>query len=599
MIASRLAPCVFRGIPPSTETKPDIDPRVCPTPMRFALLSVTLASGLAACEGGDPGRSLAGLPEFCQEVLPRVDAYLSQFDQPVGDRYGGTVVVGTIGEMPNGMNALVSSDYDSSQHQNFVHLMTLIDFDENFKPRPYLAESWDFDESERTLTFRLRDDVYWHDGTPTSAYDVQFTFVKVTDPETAFPNAAFWTHYVQGAAGVEVLDSLTVQFSVAPHAEFLDPWRATAIMPGHLLEDVPSAELRQHPFGTRCPVGNGPFVFESHQADASWSFVRNPAFPEGLGGPAFLERYVYRVIPEMTTLLAELLTENIDFYPAISSDQAPQIEEVEALELRSFPFRQYDLVGWNARRPQLSDARVRQAITLGTDRAEIMQAIRGGYGEVANAGVPPFHWAFYDGIRDSLQYNPERAEALLEEAGWVDRDGDGVRESAEGDRLEISIKYNLGNQDREDIAQIMQAQLQPLGIAVTPQVVEWGTLLNQINTPEIRDFDGVVIGWVTEFRLDDHDLFHSEEVDQPFGWSGTQNPELDRLIDTLQLVLEREDAVPLWREYQYRLVQEQPYTFLYHVDRLAGLNRRLRGVELDARGEWISIKDWWIPADLR
>ena len=145
----------------------------------------------------------------------------------------------------------------------------------------------------------------------------------------------------------------------------------------------------------------------------------------------------------------------------------------------------------------------------------------------------------------------------------------------------------------------LSAQLQPLGIAVTPQVVEWGTLLNQINTPEIRDFDGVVIGWVEEFRIDNHNLFHSEAVDEPYGWAGTRDAEIDRLIDTLQLVVEREEAIPLWQEYQYRLLEVQPYTHLYHVERLAGLNRRLRDVALDARGEWINIRDWWIPADLR
>jgi len=572
--------------------------------MSFRSLSAASALGMTflagACGGVDQGaRSLAGLPQFCQEVLPRVDAYLSQFEHPSGERYGGTAVIGSIGEMPEGMNALVSSDYTSSQHQSFVNLMTLVDFDPSFQPRPYLAESWEFDQEAHELTFRLRDDVFWHDGTPTTAYDVEFTYLRVTDPETAFPNGAFWTHYVPGRDGVVVVDSLTVRFSVAPHAEFMDPWRTVGIMPVHLLRDIPSPELRQHPYGTRCPVGNGPFVFESHQVDAAWSFVRNPAFPKGLGGPPYLDRYVYRIIPEQTTLLTELLTENIDYLVAPGPDQTPQIEAARMLELRAFPFRSYDLVGWNARRPHLSDARVRQAITLGLNRAEIVQAIRQGYGEVANAGVPPFHWAFLEGIRDSLSYDPTRAAGLLEEAGWVDRDGDGVRENADGSRLEISVKYNLGNQQREDIAQIMQAQLRPLGIAITPQVVEWGTLLNQINTPENRDFDGVVIGWVTEFKIDDHDLFHSEAANQPFGWSGTRDPELDRLIDTLQMVVEREEALPLWRDFQHRLIEVQPYTYLYHLERLAGLNRRLQDVELDARGEWINIKDWWIPADLR
>ena len=142
------------------------------------------------------------------------------------------------------------------------------------------------------------------------------------------------------------------------------------------------------------------------------------------------------------------------------------------------------VVGWNARKPQLADRRVRRAITLGTNREEIVQAILLGYGEVANAGVPPFHWAFNPDATGSLEYDPEAARALLEEAGWTDRDGDGVRESEDGVRLSFSIKYNTGNQQRQDIAEIMQSQLADVGIEVQPRVVEWATLLQQINTPE-------------------------------------------------------------------------------------------------------------------
>ena len=559
-----------------------------------------LAFSLVACGGGDTEAvDLSGLPPFCQDVLPRVAAFLDGFEHPTGDQYGGTAVLGAIGEMPDGMNALVSTNYDGAQAQENVNLMTLFRFNEQLQFVPYLAESWEVNADNTELTFRIRDDVYWHDGTRTSAYDVEFTYLRATDPETAFPNAAYWTRYVQGPDGIDVMDSTTVRIRMQPHAEFLDPWRALAIMPEHLLGDTPSAELRQHPFGMQCPVGNGPFVFERHEDNALWSFTRNPAFPAALGGPPYLERYVFRIIPEQTTLLTELLTETIDFYEAPGPDQVPQIQADENLELREFEFRGYDIVGWNQRRPQLADARVRRALTLGTNRQEILEVVRRGYGVIANSGVPPFHWAHMPDLADSLSYDPERAAALLDEAGWIDRNGDGVRENEAGDRFEISIKYNLGNQQREDIAQIMQAQLATLGIAVTTQVVEFGTLLDQINSPEQRDFDGVVMGWVTDFKINDHDLFHSEAIDEPFGWSGTDDPEIDRLIDTLQVVVERPDALPLWREYQNRLVAVQPYTYLYHVRRLAGLNRRLQGVTLDVRGELASIHDWWIPADLR
>src|SRR5690606_27939112 len=306
------------------------------------------------------------------------------------------------------------------------------------------------------------------------------------------------------------------------------------------------------------------------------------------------DRYVYRVIPEQTTLLTELLTENIDIYIAPSPDQAQRIIDAPNLELLDFTFRSYVLVGWNSRRPQLADARVRRALTMGTNREEIVEAILLGYGTVANSSVPPFHWAYDPGAAVALDYDPEAARALLEEAGWSDRDGDGVRENADGLPLAISIKYNSGNQERQNVAEIMQAQLADIGVAVTPQVVEFGTLLQQINTPTLRDFDGVVMAWVTEFKLDDTNLCHSERIDQPYAWSGTRNPEMDRLIEALSVTVDRERAMPLWAEYQREIAEEQPYTFFYFPDRLDGVNRRVRGVVMDARGEWVSIRDWHV-----
>jgi peptide/nickel transport system substrate-binding protein len=556
----------------------------------------------AACGGDDGAGAVASSDPFCQEVLPRVGEFMEQAREerptPDDERYGGTVVVGSIGELADGMNAAISTDYSSTQHQQFVNLMTLLAYDENLEPRPYLAESWEISPDNTEITFHIRQDVFWHDGEQTDAHDVAFTYRLVTNPQTAFPNAAFWDHYDKSEGGVEVVDDFTVKIRLTPHAEFLDPWRTVAILPEHLLADVDPTELRQHPFGTQCPVGNGPFVFSEHRPQDRWVFEANPAFPEGLGGRPYLDRYVYRIIPEQTTLLAELLTENIDVYVAPRPDQAQAIIDNPNLDLLNYTWRSYIFVGWNARRPQLADARVRRAITMGTNRQEIVQALLRGYGVVANSGVPPFHWAYDATQADMKAYDPEAAKALLDEAGWRDGDGDGIRENPEGVPLSFSIKYNTGNQQRQDVAEIMQAQLRQIGIDVRPQVVEWATLLQQINTPDLRDFDGVVMGWVTEFKLDDTDLFHSERIDQPYAWSGTQNAEIDRLLEALSTTADREAAKPLWEEYQEAIWEEQPYTFFYFPDRLDGVNKRLHGVEMDARGEWLNIKDWYIdPAE--
>lgn len=560
------------------------------------LLALGLLGAIAACGGDGSGRVTFTDP-FCADVMPRVQDWVAEQREanPVPDdpRYGGTVVGAAIGEIAQGLNVASAADYSSVQHQMFVGLMTLIEYDEDLVPQPFLAESWEVSEDGTELTFRLRDDIYWHDGERTDAHDVAFTYRMVTNPETAFPNAAFWDYYVRGPEGVEVIDDFTVRMRLEPHSEFLNAWSTVAILPEHLLGDVAPSEIAQHPYGTVCPVGNGPFVFVSHAPQDRWVFDANPAFPEGVGGRPYVDRYIYRVIPEPTTLLTELLTENIDVYFAPTPDQVPRIEAAEHLEFHSFTFRDYVLVAWNSRRPQLSDARVRRALTMGTNRREIVDAILQGYGAVAHTSVPPFHWA-YDPDIEGIDYDPEGAAALLEEAGWVDRDGDGVRENAAGEPLSIVLKYNQGNQVRQDVAEIMQAQLGGIGVDIEPQVVEWGTLLQQINTPDLRDFDGVVIGWVTEFRLDDTDLFHSERIDQPYAWAGTENPELDRLLDQLAVTTDRELAAPLWAAYQEELIEEQPYTFVYFIERLDGWNRRLQNVVMDQRGEWVSIRDWYI-----
>lgn len=566
---------------------------------RMGALVVGLAIMAAGCGTEEAVRPTADDSQFCADAMARMDAFLGTFDEPTGERYGGTAVVGNISEIPDGMNSLVSSDYVANQHQVFVNLMTLIRFSDDIEPVPYLATSWEVSDDVDELTFRLRDDVFWHDGEKTTAYDVAFTYLRATDPETAFPNSAQWDHYVRGPDGVEVVDSFTVTLRLRPHAEFLDVWRSTAILPRHLLEGVPAVELRQHPYGSRCPVGNGPFRFVEHRQDDRWVFAANPAFPEELGGRPYLDRYVYRVIPEQTTLLTELLTGGIDVYIAPRPDQVAAIQESDSLTLLHFPFRDYVFVGWNSRRPQLADARVRRAITMATNRQEIVDALLSGYGQIANAGIPPFHWAYDPSLAEALPYDPEAARALLDEAGWSDRDGDGVRENAEGLPLAISIKYNQGNQQRQDIAEIMQAQLAHVGIAVTPQVVEWATLLSQINTPDLRDFDGVVMAWVNEFKVDDSDLFHSRKIDEPVAWAGLRDERMDQILDTLPLISDREDAIPYFREYQRRLLEVQPFTYFFFRERLEGLHQRLRDVRMDVRGEWVNLKDWWVPGDQR
>lgn len=537
--------------------------------------------------------------DFCAHALARVDSFLvrARAAEPVRKppKRGGTVVVAGNGEMAGGMNSLTSADHAAAQHQAFVNLTTLVRYDESFAPVPWLASSWEVDDeaSPTRLTFRLRGDVLWHDGERTDAHDVAFTYLRATDPRTGYPNPAHWQHYVGGEEGVEVLDSLTVSFRLRPHADYMDPWRSLAILPQHLLGDVPPAELALHPYGTECPVGNGPFVFQEHRPLERWTFVANPSFPEGLGGRPWVDRYVFRVIPESTTLLAEYLTGRVDVYVGVPSDQAERIAGAADSELRPFAFRSSVFIAWNGRRGPLADRRVRRALTQAVDRREILDGLRLGYGSIAVTGVPPFHWAHDPGVADSLPHDPNEARRLLESAGWRDRDGDGTREDAAGTPLRLTLLVNQ-SREREGIAEVVRERLARVGVDLRIRVLEYQTLLHRVTDAEARDFDALLLSFVEDFRVDHTDLFHSARADGPYAWSGTRSAAIDRLLDTLPLVVDREEARPLWHEYQNALVAEAPFTWLFFPERIAGVSRRVRGVEMDMRGEWITVQKWWI-----
>lgn len=555
--------------------------------MKIRSLSLLALALLAACgggEGGDASRPKAGGEQKAANE-PNV---------PEQQRFGGTIVLGAIGAIPD-MNPLTSTDHTANQVHQFVLFMPLVTYDENMEVVPRLARSWEVNADTTELTFRLRDDVFWHDGKKTTAYDVKYSYDMARTPETGFPNTAFWTHYKDAT----VVDSFTIRVGMEPHADFMDPWRSFAPVPRHVLEGTAPAQIRTHPFSTRSPLGNGPFKFVEHVPQQRWVFEANPNFPKELGGRPYADRLVYRVIPEPTTLMTELINGNIDYYIAPTADQADPIERSPNARIVSFPDRQFLMMGWNQRREMFKDVRVRRALTMALDREAIVKAVRRGYGQLGNTTVPPIFWNHDPQAGAELRYDTAAARRLLAEAGWQDRNRDGIIENAQGQPFRFTLMTNQGNAERKDITEIVQAQLRAVGIDVRPQLAEWGSMLDRINDVERRDFDAVLIAWVTEFRIDDTDLFACDKMDSPYQWVSYCNPQTDRLLDTLPRIVDRNASRPVWQAYQRQIAQDQPYTILYFTTRLEGVHERLRNVDPDARGDWVGIERWYLLPNMR
>lgn len=506
------------------------------------------------------------------------------------ERRGGTAVVAAQGEVPT-LNPLAIADYAGDQLARHVVFTTLLRYDAELRPRPYLAESWELNEDSTRLTFHLREDVRWHDGKPVTAEDVAFTFRRATDPDVGYRLASYLGAY----DSVEVVDRHTVRFGVEPTAGYLYAWVGTPIVPEHVLGDVPPGDLSSHPFGTRELVGSGPFRFVERTAGDRWVFEANPEFPDELGGRPDLDRLVYRVIPEPSTLMAELRTGGVDLYLRVLPNHLSRIRDEPGLELRTVAQPSFAFLAWNTRRPLFADDRVRRALLMAIDRREIIDGALNGLGVPATGPMGPWHWA-YDSTRDPLPHAPDSARALLSGAGWTDRDGDGVRER---DGRDFRFRLTTNQRPvRRDVAVMIQSHLREVGVAVEPRIREYAALVQTLTAPE-RDFDAALLSLQMDLVVDDRSLWSCARRETPMQFSGFCDPEMDALMDSIPGVLDRERRRDILRRYDRRIYRRLPVGFLYFEEQAHALREGLEGVRLDARGELVSVGEWWLRPDAR
>lgn len=500
-------------------------------------------------------------------------------------RYGGTVVVAGTSDLESA-NALVAGDVMTQEVNRYLLFLPLLAYDATLDYVPRLAESWRM-LGDTAVVFRLRRDVRWHDGHTTTARDVAFTFRRLKDPETAFPNAAYFEHWT----GVTVLDSFTVRFRFAPHADPLAGVAMVPIMPRHLLDSIAPSRMRQAAFNKQ-PVGNGPFRFVSQRTNEGWILEANEDFPGELGGRPYVDRFVWRVVPERQAQVVALVSGDADVILAPPADRFQELASEPGLRGIVRPSRKYTFIGWNGRRAPFGDARVRRALAMAVDRGEMLAALRDGRGELAVGPVDPHHWA-YDTTLVPLPFDRAAAGALLAEAGFVDRDGDGATEGPDGTALAFDLAVPAGSDFSRNIAELVQSDLADVGVQVRIRTLDWNTLVADISGPE-RRFDAVVMGWEGDLRPNLRDLFHSAALDGPFQLASYADPEVDALLDSLAVITERDAAAPLWSRLQAILRRDQPWTFLYYYPDLALARDRVRGIRMDIRGALAGVAHWWL-----
>jgi len=505
---------------------------------------------------------------------------------------GGTAVIAVSGDF-QAFNPVVNTHLTTDDVLKFMLLTPLIQYDDKLSPQPWLAERWEVSDS--SVTFTLRTDVRWHDGPPVTAEDVKFTFDLAKDTTAGSLLGSAYLGMVRSAT---VVDPRTIRFDfVAPHAQALDGfWWGP--LPRHLLQGVQAAELAQHPYN-RNPVGSGPFRFTEWRPSQTLTLDANPQFPAGLGGRPNLDRVVWRVVPEATTMATELLSGTADVIGyTLQPDQAQQIraQEGRGVQLRHHPSREFTFIAWNNQHELFRDAGVRRALGMAIDRPRIIEALLHGFAVPAHGMIPPWSPMYTD--IGNLPFDQAGARRLLAAAGWRDANGDGVLEKG-GRPFRFTVLVNSANRLHQDMATVVQQQLAAVGVGVEIRTQEFQSMLQQYKA---RDYEAVFANWSLDtFKVDPVPLFACAQarIANSANRTGYCNPQADALMEEGLRATDAAQAKQVWERFSRLLQQDQPLTFLYWIEDLAGVGPRLRGVEMDARSKIVNIQDWWIPADRR
>jgi len=470
-----------------------------------------------------------------EEAMPGVEAGCG-FDVTIGSNGDGKIV-----------NPILAVDTDGFWRTDMM-FDSLVDLDpETLEPIPHLAQSWEVSDDGKTYTFTLVDaDVKWHDGEPFTVDDIEFTLMEILKPtytgiyQQRFADLVGADKVIAGEAdsleGFQIIDDKTVQFKLnSINPAFL----AVAIndlkfIPKHLLE---GQEITEDMPYSQAPIGTGRYKFKEWDKGSRFVMEWNLDYWGELACPKTITTVV---IPDMQAIAAAVEAGDIDMSITIPSTEAPRLDELDSLTVYKQPSVGPETLWFNLDHPILQDLKVRQAIAYAIDTQAFTEGVLQGTTDPANSLFSNASWA-YDASTQVPEYDPEKAKALLAEAGYPDG-------------FTIQLSTNQGNFFRELFVEFAQAELAKVGIKVELNKAEWGT------------FIGGVMDGNYEMRFHNQDagvpdpniIFPVYSSDGPNNWSHYSNPQVDELLTLASGTTDLEERRTAYNEATTAIMADLP-----------------------------------------
>jgi peptide/nickel transport system substrate-binding protein len=438
------------------------------------------------------------------------------------------------------------------------------------------------------IDFTLRDDIYFSDGEPITADDVVFTYKTIVTPGV---DAASLANYYKDIDHVEKLDERRVKFVMKQvYFKSLEFTGGMEILPEHVykFDDAQEFNIRRDN-----PVGSGPYVLDKWEMGREIVLKRNDNY---WGKQPNVKKIVYKVITNDVAALQSLRSHDVDFlrplpeqYFELSKDE----DFTDDFRCMSYwtPSAGYFYIGWNSGSPYFADAKVRLAMTHLVDRESILKFLL----KTPEARIPvgPFYinGAQTNPAIKAWPFDVARAAKLLDEAGWVDSDGDGLRDK---NGVPFRFRYMIGSGVliHEQVAKLVKDAGAKVGIDISLEPYEWSVFIQKLHD---RDFDAVSLAWGGGgLQSDPYQIWHSSQsAGGGSNYVGFGDEETDGLIELARRTLDENERNKLYHRLGDIIHREQPYTFIYTRPEQRFLDKRFENVILHKLG--LNQFEWYVP----
>jgi peptide/nickel transport system substrate-binding protein len=499
---------------------------------------------------------------------------------------GGVYTEGIVGQ-PQFINPLLAQYNQVDQNLSDLIFSGLTRMNGEGDLEPNLAAGWQVGDNGLTYEFKLKRNIRWQDGRRFTASDVLFTIGLMQDPE--FPGAPYLNQLWQSVT-IEKLDEYTIRFVLSEPFPAFAEFTTIGLLPEHLLHELPARDLLNHPFNLQ-PIGTGPFKLD----EVNVQIARLSVNPFYTGSKSHLDGLELRFFASHQDIINAYEAGEVQGISAIPPHILPAVQHLESLNLYTARLSGYNIIYLNLHAPHsapvFQEVEVRQALLYGLNRQAIIDDALAGQGLVANSPILPWSWA-YNPEQPTITFDPVQATNLLKASGWIDTDGDGIRDK-EGRPLAFSL-LTSDDPTKIKVAEVIRDQWQQIGLLATIEVVEVG--LSERLTQ--HDFQAALAEVLLAGDPDPYPFWHQTQIVGGQNYAGWDHTKASMLLETARTITGKGRRNDYYFEFQQIFAEEVPSLILFHPVYTYGVSQEVFEVQLapmtNSGDRFITAGDWYM-----